>query len=109
MATYTPKPLIGPAAPLTSTPTVYASTAPETGVVRTISVTAKAGSITFTLAFGADAAATRLFDAQPLVANQAYVQNGWWVTAANSAHALDMTSNATGNNCIANVSGYGYA
>lgn len=109
MATYTPKNLIGPAAALTSSVTAYVSPAATNGIVRTISATAKTTAITLTLSFGADAAGTRLLDAQPLTSNQIYVLNGWWVTAVNSAHALDATSNATGTNCIAHIAGYEYA
>lgn len=109
MATYTPKNLIGPAAALTAVVTAYVSPALTNGIVRTISATGKIAAQTLTLSFGADAAGTRLLDAQPLTANQIYVLNGWWVTAVNSAHAIDATSNATGTNCIANVSGYEYS
>lgn len=109
MATYTPKTLIGPAAALTSAPTAYVSPAATNGIARTIAATAKAGSITLTVAFGADAAGTRLIDAQPLTQNQVYVLNGWFVTAQNSAHAIDATSNATGTNCIGQIAGYEFA
>lgn len=106
MATYTPKNLIGPAAVLTSTPTVYVSGSGIAGLMRTLTACAKASGKTLTVAFGADGATTRLWDAQPLTANQVYTQNGWWLTAVNSAHAMDFTSNATGNDCIAHASGY---
>lgn len=109
MATYTPKSLIGPAQALTSAAAAYVSPAATNGIARTVSATSKTAAITFTLSFGADAAGTRLWDAQPLTANQIYIANGWWVTAQNSAHAIDMTSNATGTNCIGHVAGYEYA
>lgn len=106
MATYTPKSLIGPAQALTAAVAAYASPAATNGIIRTVSACAKTAAITFTLSLGADAAGTRLWDAQPLTANQLYVQSGWWVTAQNSAHAIDMKSNATGTDCIGHVAGY---
>lgn len=109
MATYTPKSLIGPAQAVTATPAAYVSPAATNGIVRTISATAKTTAITYTLSFGADAAGTRLLDAQPLTANQIYVLNGWWVTAVNSANAINVTSNATGTQCISHVAGYEFA
>jgi hypothetical protein len=109
MATYVPKVLIGPAAALTSVVTAYVSPAATNGIARSIMATAKAGSLTLTVAFGADAAGTRLIDAQPLVQNVAFILNGWWMTAQNSAHAIDATSNATGSNCIAQIAGYEYS
>ena len=108
-ATYVPKTLIGPAAALTSSVTAYVSPAATNGIARTINATSKTTAITLTVAFGADAAGTRLIDAQPLTSNQTYLINGWWVTAQNSAHAIDATSNATGTNCIAQISGYEYS
>jgi len=109
MATYTPKNLIGPSAALTATPTVYVSPAGGFGVIRTIAAIANAGSITLTIALGADAAGTRLI--APIALTQAvpYILNGWIITPTNSAHAIDATSNATGTNCLANISGYEYA
>lgn len=107
--TYTPKCLIGPAQALTSAAAAYVSPAATNGIARTISATAKTTAITLTVAFGADAAGTRLLDAQPLTSNQIYVLNGWWVTAVNSAHAIDATSNATGTNCIGHIAGYEFA
>lgn len=109
MATYTPKCLIGPAQALTSAVAAYVSPAATNGIGRTIEATSKTTAITFTVSFGADAAGTRLIDAQPLTANQTYLLNGFWVTAVNSSHAIDMTSNATGTNCIGHISGYEYA
>ncbi len=109
MATYVPKTLIGPAQALTSAVAAYVSPAATNGIVRTISATAKTTAITLTVSFGADAAGTRLLDAQPLTSNQIYVLNGWWVTAQNSAHAIDATSNATGTQCIGHIAGYEYA
>lgn len=106
MATLTPKYLIGPAQALTSTPAAYASPASTNGIIRTILATAKTTSITLTVSLGADAAATRIIDAYPLSPSNPYVLNCWLVTAQNSAHALDATSNATGTNCIASIAGY---
>lgn len=109
MATYTPKNLIGPAAALTSSVTAYVSPAGGFGVIRTILANAQAGSITLTVALGADAAGTRVLTSVALTQNVPYVLNGWIITPTNSAHAIDATSNATGTNCIANISGYEYA
>lgn len=109
MATYVPKSLIGPAQALTSTPAAYVSPAATNGIIRTISAIASTTAITLTVSLGADAAGTRIITAQPLTANSVYVLNGWWVTAANSAHAIDATSNATGTQCIGHIAGYEYS
>lgn len=109
MATYVPKVLIGPAQALTSSAAAYVSPASTNGIARTINATSKTTAITFTVSFGADAAGTRLIDAQPLTANQTYLLNGWWVTAQNSANAINMLSNATGTNCIGQIAGYEYS
>ena len=108
MATYTPANLIGPAAALTSAATTYVSPSSTNGIIRTISAVANTTSITLTVSLGADAAGTRIIALQPLTQAQVYVLNGWWVTAANNAHAIDATSNATGTNCIASINGYTY-
>jgi hypothetical protein len=105
MATLTPKNLIGPAAALTSTPTAYVSPAATAGVIRTVFATS-ANASTLTIALGADAAGTRLWNGVTLGTNTPYTWNGWMLTAVNSAHAIDATSNATGTNCLANISGY---
>jgi hypothetical protein len=107
MATVTAKNLIGPAAALTSSVTTYASNGSGTtfGIIRTILATSANGS-TLTIALGADAAGTRIINGISLGTNVNYVLNGWIITPTNSAHAIDATSNATGTNCIANVSGY---
>lgn len=109
MATYVPKTLIGPAAALTSSVTAYASPAGTNGIIRTISALANTTSITLTVSLGADAAGTRFIAGQPLTQSNVYVLNGWWVTAANSSHAIDASSNATGTNCICSISGYEYS
>jgi hypothetical protein len=109
MATYTPKNLIGPAAALTAAVTAYVSPAATNGIVRTISAVAQTTAITLTVSLGADAAGTRIISGQALTQSVVFVLNGWWVTAVNSAHAIDATSNATGTNCICSISGYEYA
>lgn len=109
MATYVPMSLIGPAAAITSTPTAYVSPAATNGIIRTISAVASTTSITLTVSLGADAAGTRFINAQPLTQNVVYVQSGWWVTAVNSANAINATSNATGTQCIAHIAGYQYS
>lgn len=108
MATYTPVTLIGPAAALTATVTYYTSPASTNGIVRTISAVANTTAITFTISLGADGAGTRIISGQALTQAQVFVLNGWWVTAQNSANALGASSNATGTNCVASVSGYQY-
>jgi hypothetical protein len=108
MATLTPKNLIGPAQALTSAVATYVSPAGGFGVIRSIIAVANTTAITLTVALGADAAGTRVINAQPLTANQVWTWNGWLITPTNSAHAIDATSNATGTNCIGNVSGYEY-
>lgn len=108
MATLTPKVLVATGS-LTSTPSVYVSPAGGFGVIRTIMACPTAAGITLTVSLGADAAGTRILAAQPLTQNQVYLLNGWIITPTNSAHAIDVTSNATGTQCQGNVSGYEYA
>ena len=110
MATLTPTVLI-PTGALTSAVTTYASTGTSGtfGVIRTINAMAQTTSITLTVSLGADAAGTRILALQPLTQNQVYTLNGWIITPTNNAHAIDATSNATGTNCIATISGYEYA
>lgn len=106
MATYTPKFLIGPAAPLTAVVSPYVSPAATNGIIRTISAEAKVASTTLTVALGADGVGTRIVDSRPVPQNNGFLLNGWFVTAQGNAHAIDATSNATGNNCIAHLAGY---
>lgn len=106
MATFVPKNLIGPSAALTSVVTTYVSPVGTNGIIRTIHVSAPTTGITLTVSLGADAAATRIISGMPLSPNFPYTLNCWLVTAANSAHAIDASSNATGTNCICNISGY---
>jgi hypothetical protein len=109
MATYTPLNLIGPAASLTTSVTAYVSPAATNGIIRTISACANAAGHSVTIALGADAAATRIIAAFALSANVVQVWNGWWVTAQNSAHAIDATSDtASANVVIGSVNGYQY-
>lgn len=110
MATYTPKNLIGPAASLTTTPVAYVSPAATNGVIRTISATANTAGRSLTVSLGADGAATRIIAAQPLTANVLFLVNGWWVTAQNSANAINASSDtASANVVIGSISGYEYA
>ncbi len=111
MASLLPKPLIGPSASLTTAVTTYASTnnTDTYGLVRNIVVAANVGSQTWTLAFGADAAATRQFALIPVNNGglPSIVTGLWLPTAVNNAHALDMTSSdASGNQVIGSVGGY---
>ncbi len=108
MATLVPKALI-PTGSFTSTPSVYVSPAGGFGVIRTINACPTTTAITLTVSLGADAAGTRILAAQPLTQNQVYTLNGWIITPTNSAHAIDVTSNATGTQCEGTVSGYEYS
>jgi hypothetical protein len=107
MATLTAKNLIGPAAALTSSATVYASNGSSStfGIIRTIFATSANGS-TLTISLGADAAGTRIINGESLGTNTHYIINGWIITPTNSANAINATSNATGTNCLCNISGY---
>lgn len=110
MATYTPKNLIGPSAAITSGVTAYSSATDNcTPIIRTIICTASVGSLTLTVALGADAAGTRLLPAVALVANVPYVLNGWIISLTNNAHAIDVTGTGTGTQELCNISGYEYA
>lgn len=106
MATLIPKILIGPAVALTAVVSPYVSPAATNGVIRTIRAEAKVAATTITVSLGADAVGTRIIDSNPVPQNNGFLFNGWILTAQNSAHAIDVTSNATGTNCIGNVSGY---
>jgi hypothetical protein len=105
MATLTPKVLV-PTGSFTSSASTYVSPAGGFGVIRTINACPTTTSITLTVSLGADAAGTRILALQPLTANQVYTLNGWIITPTNSAHAIDVTSNATGTQCQGTVSGY---
>ncbi len=108
MAVSTPKVLI-PTGAMTSTPTAYVSPAGGFGIIRTINAIANAGSITLTVALGADAAGTRIMAATvPQSPASPLIINGWNITPTNSAHAIDASSNGTGTQCIATISGYEY-
>ena len=82
----------------------------ETGVLRTIHAqsSAAAHSITVTTG-GADAAATRLFDAYALTALVPAIFNGWWVVPATAASWLGYKSDtATGSIVMLTIGGYVY-
>ena len=96
MGTFTPKALV-PVTQLTASAgtSVYTQPASVTSIVRTIHVIAASAAKTFTLSFGADAAATRLFDAYALTANVPSIFNGWWVTpGTHAAHEIDANASA---------------
>ncbi len=107
MATLTPKVLI-PTGAFTSSASTYVSPSGGFGVIRTINAIANTTAITLTLSLGADAAGTRVLNAVALTQAVPYIVNGWIITPTNSAHAIDVTSNATGTNCVGTVSGYEY-
>jgi len=110
MATYTPKNLIGPSAAITSSVTAYSSATNNcTPVVRTILCTTSAASLTLTVAFGADAAGTRVINAVALTQAVPYVLNGWLISLTNNAHAIDVTGTGTGTQQLCNISGYEFA
>jgi uncharacterized membrane protein len=100
MATYTPKALVEQVALTGSNATYY--TAPSVAVARTIQFSTPSAGKTVTLSLKADAAGTRIFEALPLTANQATVQNGWWVIT-NGA-----TVQALVNSTAASIGIYGY-
>lgn len=111
MATYTPLQLI-PVTSLTSTTAAgakYSSPASTSGIIRTINVQAQAAA-TFSVSLGAAAPATYIFSGQALTASVASIYNGWWVTAAGSADAINMHSNVTSASSVTGtVGGYTYA
>jgi uncharacterized protein YqkB len=67
-----------------------------------------AASKSVTLSFGADAVATRLFDAFVTTAAVPAIFNGWWVqVSTGAAHDVDASINSTTGNVLA--TGYTYA
>jgi hypothetical protein len=96
---------------ITSTAAYQTSTASTTGVLRTIHAQANAAAHNFTVsASGADAAATRLFDAFALTVNIPAIFNGWWVIAATAASWLGYKSDTSGANIVLlTIGGYSYA
>lgn len=112
MATYTPAALIQVVS-LSSTTTAsakYSSPASTTGIIRTININAAAAALTFTLSLGAETAGTRIFSSQALTASVASIFNGWWVTAAGSADAINVIGSVTSTSShTGQVSGYSYA
>jgi len=110
-AAYNPAALVPAMTSVTSTAAYQTSTAANTGVLRTIHATtsAAAHSITVTTG-GADAAATRLFDAYALTALVPAIFNGWWVVPATVVSWLGYKSDtATGSIVMLTVGGYLYS
>lgn len=111
MATYTPAQLI-PVTSLDSTTIAaakYSAPASTTGIIRTIQVMPQA-TANFTLSLGAAAAGTRIFQSVAVSASVPSVYNGWWVTAPNSADAINVHCNVTSaNSVLGSVGGYSYA
>lgn len=105
MATQTPTNLIGPSAAITSTPTAYVSPAATVGIIRNIIATTTA-TVNLIVALGADAAGTRVINIASIASTFYNSGSLWVITAANSAHAIDVTSTATGTQCLCNISGY---
>ena len=111
MAAYNPAALVPAMTSVTSTPAYQTSTAANTGVLRTIHAqsSAAAHSITVTTA-GADAAATRLFDAYALTALVPAIFNGWWVVPATVVSWLGYKSDTTGGSIVMlTIGGYIYS
>lgn len=76
----TPKRLSGPSQLTNTTATKYTVPALTKTVIRHIHVSNPSGSaVNFTASIGADAAATRIFDAYPIAANTAVDLFGYWV------------------------------
>ena len=109
MATYTPAAIL-PVTSLTSTAAYATSTAATTGVLRTIHASANAAAHNFTVALGgADAAATRIFDAYALSANIPSIFNGWWVQPATTVSWLGYKCDTTaGSIVMLAIGGYQY-
>lgn len=111
MATYTPAALI-PVTSLASTTTAagsYSAPSATTGIARTFQAVAVATN-GFHASMGADAVGTRIFSAQALTANVASIFNGWWVTASNTASAIQVIATTTSTTpANAAVAGYTYA
>lgn len=112
MAVYIPTSLIPVNSLATTTTTAGSYSAPTgtTGIARTFQFNA-AGTNAFTVSFGADAVATRIFIANPLTANVAAIYNGWWVTnVVNNASAIQMKVTTTSSpEVTGQVSGYTYS
>lgn len=110
-AAYTPAALVPAMTSITSTAAYQSSSAATTGVLRTIHASANAASHNFTVSTGgADAAATRLFDAYALTANVPAIFNGWWVVAATITSWLGYKSDTSGANIVLlTIGGYVYA
>lgn len=109
MAVYTPAQIMAVAS-ISSTTIATASVttaASTTGIARTIQVQSPTTARVFNASLGADAAGTRFFAGQALTASVASIYNGWWVTAANSASAMQFTQDTTSSNSvIGTVGGY---
>ena len=111
MAAYTPAALVPAMTSVTSTAAYQTSTAANTGVLRTIHAQSSAASHSITVtAGGADAAATRLFDAYALTALVPAIFNGWWVVPATVTSWLGYKSDtATGSIVMLTIGGYVYS
>ncbi len=96
---------------LTSTAAYQTSTAANTGVLRTIHAQANSASHSFTVSTGgADAAATRLFDAYSLTSLVPSIFSGWWVVPATVVSWLGYKCDtATGSLVMLSISGYVYS
>jgi hypothetical protein len=98
MATYTPAGVIPMVSLAATAGTSLLTGVTATGyIVRTWSVDTSGATKTFTVSIGADAAGTRLFDAQSLTTSVASVINGWWVVgpvAGGAAHTFDGNCNS---------------
>ncbi len=110
-AAYNPAALVPAMTSVTSTAAYQTSTAANTGVLRTIHAQSSAASHSITVTTGgADAAATRLFDAYALTALVPAIFNGWWVVPATVVSWLGYKSDtATGSIIMLTIGGYVYS
>lgn len=112
MATYTPLALIQVVGLTSTTSTTQKYSAPTgtNGVIRTLIFNSVIGTNAFFASLGADAAGTRIFSNTSVTALSPSIYNGWWVTAAASADAINiMASTTSTTNMTGQVSGYTYS
>ena len=109
MAVYTPAQLLAVnsvSSATTATASVSTSVA-QTGIARTIQVQAPTTARLFTASIGADTATSRIFSTTALAASVAAIYNGWWVTSAGNASAMQLIQDTTSaNSVIGSISGY---
>lgn len=97
-----PKRLFGPAQITNAAATKYTVPALTKTVIRHIHIVNPGAAITLTASIGADAAGTRIFDAEPIGANKVDSRFGYWVMDA--AEILQMYGSVT-NQLVVTVFG----